>query len=98
MGIGVPKFTGLSVPDAERRVDTRTADSKKAISRTRASAVILAFSVATALGGRGLSWAGAAAGGRHRDSMPLPNWMVSCKWLPSEKEDGNAVETGRPTT
>jgi hypothetical protein len=72
----VTAFTGLTGTDAERRVDTVIADSKKAISRTRASTVILAFSVATALLlGAVAAWAGAVAGGRHRDGMPLPNWM-----------------------
>ena len=72
----VTAFTGLTGVDAERRVDTVIADSKKAISRTRASTVILAFSVATALLlGAVAAWAGAVAGGRHRDGMPLPNWM-----------------------
>jgi hypothetical protein len=71
----VTTFTGLTGADAERRVDTVIADSKKAISRTRASTVILAFSVATALLlGAVAAWAGAVAG-RHRDGMPLPNWM-----------------------
>jgi hypothetical protein len=73
----VTAVTSLSAADAERRVDTVIADSKKAISRTRASTVILAFSVATALLlGVVAAWAGAVAGGRHRDGMPLPNWMV----------------------
>jgi hypothetical protein len=70
-------LTGLTGPDAERRVDAVIADSKKAISRTRANTVILAFSAATALLlGAVAAWAGAAAGGRHRDGNPLPNWMV----------------------
>lgn len=70
-------LTGLTGADAERRVDTVIADSKQAISRARASTVILAFSVATALLlGAVAAWAGAIAGGRHRDGMPLPNWMV----------------------
>jgi hypothetical protein len=73
---------GLSAADAERRVDTVIADSKKAISRTRASSVILAFSVATALLlGAVAAWAGAAAGGRHRDGTPLSNWMVHANRL-----------------
>jgi hypothetical protein len=73
----VTAFTGLSGGDAERRVDTVIADCKKAIFRTRASTVILAFSVATALLlGAVAAWAGAAAGGRHRDGMPLPHWML----------------------
>ena len=73
----VTALTGLTGADAERRVDTVIANSKKAISRTRASTVILAFSVATALLlGAVAAWAGAVAGGRHRDGKPLPNWMV----------------------
>jgi hypothetical protein len=72
----VTTTTGLTGPDAERRVDTAIADARKAISRTRASTIILAFSVATALLlGAAAGWAGAETGGRHRDGMPLPNWM-----------------------
>jgi hypothetical protein len=72
----VTTTTGLAGPDAERRVDTVIADARKAISRTRASTIILAFSVATALLlGAAAGWAGAETGGRHRDGMPLPNWM-----------------------
>lgn len=72
----VTATTGLSGPDAERRVDTVIAASKAAISRTRASTVILAFSVATALlFGAAAAWAGAESGGRHRDGKPLSDWM-----------------------
>lgn len=72
----VTAATGLAGPDAERRVDTVVADTRTAISRTRVSTIILAFSVATALLlGAAAAWAGAEAGGRHRDGMPLPNWM-----------------------
>jgi len=72
----VTATTGLAGADAERRVDTVIADARKAISRTRAATIILAFSVATALLlGAAAAWAGAEAGGRHRDGMPLPNWM-----------------------
>jgi hypothetical protein len=72
----VTTTTGLTGPDAERRVDTVIVDARKAISRTRASTIILAFSIATALLlGAAAGWAGAEAGGRHRDGMPLPNWM-----------------------
>jgi len=74
--------TGLAGADAERRVDNVIADAKKAISRTRAGTIILAFSVATALLlGAAASWAGAESGGRHRDGMPLPGWMThSNRW------------------
>lgn len=69
--------TGLSGADAERRVDSAIADSRKAISNARASAIILAFSLATSLLlGAVAAWAAAEAGGRHRDGMPLPAWMV----------------------
>jgi hypothetical protein len=72
----VTTTTGLAGPDAERRVDRVIADARKAISRTRASTIILAFSIATALLlGAAASWLGAETGGRHRDGMPLPNWI-----------------------
>jgi hypothetical protein len=72
----VTTTTGLAGPDAEHRVDMVIADARTAISRTRASTVILAFSVATALLlGAAAAWAGAETGGRHRDGMPLPHWM-----------------------
>jgi len=73
----VSGVTGLTGADAERRVDSVIAASRKAISNTRASTIILAFSTATALLlGAVAAWAGAEAGGRHRDGMPLPRWMV----------------------
>jgi hypothetical protein len=73
----VTTTTGLAGPDSERRVDAVIADARTAISRTRASTIILAFSVATALLlGAVAAWAGAETGGRHRDGMPLPNWMT----------------------
>ena len=72
----VTAVTGLTGPDAERRVDTTIANAKKAIAKTRASTVILAFSAATSLLlGAIAAWAGAEAGGRYRDGLPLPNWM-----------------------
>ncbi len=72
----VTATTGLAGPEAERRVDTVIADSRKALSRARASTIILAFSVATALLlGAAAAWAAAEAGGRHRDGKPLPSWM-----------------------
>jgi hypothetical protein len=69
--------TGLTGAEAERRVDNVISDSKKTIGRARASTVILAFSIATALLlSAAAAWAGAEAGGRHRDGMPLPGWMT----------------------
>jgi hypothetical protein len=72
----VTATTGLSGPDAERRVDTAINNSRTAIARARAALVILAFFVATALLlGAAAAWAAAEAGGRHRDGMPLSDWM-----------------------
>jgi hypothetical protein len=72
----VSAASGLTAPDAERRVDAAIANSQTAIARSRRSSVILAFSVATALLlGAVLSWAAACAGGRHRDGAPLPDWL-----------------------
>jgi hypothetical protein len=73
----VTATTGLAGADAERRVDSVISGSRQAIARTRASTIILAFSVATALlFGAVAAWAGAEAGGRHRDGMPLSDWML----------------------
>jgi hypothetical protein len=73
----VAASTGLSPPDAERRVDNVIASSKTALTRSRRSTVILAFSLATALLlGAVAAWAAACAGGRHRDGAPLPEWMA----------------------
>ncbi len=73
----VGAVTSLPPADAERRVDVSFANAKKAIGRTRASSIILAFSVATALLlGAVAAWAAAVAGGKHRDGAPLPYWMT----------------------
>lgn len=72
----VTGVTGLTGADAERRADSAITNAKRAISHARASAIILAFSVAASLLlGAIAAWAGAEAGGRHRDGMPLPGWM-----------------------
>jgi hypothetical protein len=72
----VSATTALSGPDAEHRVDTIINESRTAIARARAGLIILAFCAATALLlGAAAAWAGAEAGGRHRDGMPLSNWM-----------------------
>ncbi|QQO37441.1 hypothetical protein JJC00_18610 [Bradyrhizobium diazoefficiens] len=74
----VAALTGLSAPDAERRVDGSIVASQTAINRARRNSVIVAFSVAAAtLIGAAVAWAAAVAGGRHRDGEPLPNWMAS---------------------
>jgi hypothetical protein len=73
----VTATTGLTGAEAERRVDSVISQSKRAISHTRASSIILAFSAATALlFGAVAAWAGAEAGGRHRNGMPLSDWML----------------------
>jgi hypothetical protein len=72
----VSATTGLSGPDAEKRVDTVIASAQTAIARSRRSSVILAFSVASALLlGAAISWAAASVGGRHRDGEPMPRWF-----------------------
>jgi hypothetical protein len=72
----VGALTGLTGPDAERRVDNVIASAKTAIARSRRGSIILAFSVATALLlGAVTAWAAAGAGGRHRDGAPMPDWM-----------------------
>lgn len=69
--------TGLAAPEAERRVDNVIGRARTAIARSRRSTVILAFSIASAiLLGAVAAWAAAAAGGRHRDGAPLPEWMA----------------------
>ncbi len=73
----VGSTTGLAANDSERRVDTAITNAKTAITRSRRSTIILAFSLATAmLLGAVAAWAAACAGGRHRDGAPLPEWMV----------------------
>jgi hypothetical protein len=72
----VTATTGLAGQEADRRVDTAIANSRTAIHRARASTIVLAFSIATALlFGAAAAWAGAEAGGRHRDGAPLTDWM-----------------------
>ncbi|MCK1741821.1 hypothetical protein IVA80_13290 [Bradyrhizobium sp. 139] len=74
----VSALTGLAAAESERRVDALIADARTAINRARRNSVIVAFSVAAAaLIGAAVAWAAAAAGGRHRDGKPLPNWMAS---------------------
>ena len=78
----VVALTGLAATDAERRVDSVIASATTAIARSRRSTIILAFSVATAiLLGAVAAWAAACAGGRHRDSETLPEWMTHSKGL-----------------
>ena len=72
----VTTVTGLTGTDADRRVDSIVSESKRAISHARAAGIVLAFFVATALLlGAVAAWAGAEAGGHHRDGMPMAEWM-----------------------
>jgi hypothetical protein len=73
----VAAVTGIAPPDAERRVDSVIASAKTALTRSRRSTIILAFSLAASLLlGAAAAWAGAVSGGRHRDGAPLPGWMT----------------------
>ena len=78
----VAAATGLPAAEAERRVDSVISNAKTALTRSRRSTIILAFSLgASLLLGVAAAWAGAAAGGRHRDGAPLPEWMShSNRW------------------
>ena len=68
--------TGLSQPDAERRVDDVAARAKENIARARKSAVILAFTAgAAALLGAAAAWFAACAGGRVRDGELSPHML-----------------------
>jgi hypothetical protein len=69
--------TGLSGPDAERRVDNIIASAKTAIARSRRSAIIAAFSIAASiLLGAVVAWFAACEGGRHRDGAE-PGWLTN---------------------
>ena len=78
----VAAATGLAAAEAERRVDSVISNAKTALTRSRRSTIILAFSLATSLLlGAAAAWAAACAGGRHRDGAPLPEWMThSNRW------------------
>lgn len=68
--------TGLAGAEAEKRVDGVIATSQTAITKSRRSSVILAFSVAAALLlGAVIAWAAAGVGGSHRDGASMPHWM-----------------------
>jgi hypothetical protein len=73
--------TGLSQPDAERRVDDVAARAKENIARARKSAVILAFTAgAAALLGAAAAWFAACAGGRVRDGELSPPALWDWRW------------------
>jgi len=67
----VTERTGLSQPEAERRVADVIARARENVARARKSAVLLAFSTgAAALLGLAIAWFAAVEGGKHRDSPP----------------------------
>jgi hypothetical protein len=74
----VSGVTGLTGPDAERRVDNGVANAKAAIKRSRAAAIIAAFSIAASilLGGV-VAWFAACEAGRHRDGAMTTGWFSS---------------------
>jgi hypothetical protein len=74
----VTGITGLTGPDAERRVDSVIANAKTAIARSRRSAIIAAFSIAASiLLGAVVAWFAACEGGRHRDGAVAPGWLAN---------------------
>jgi hypothetical protein len=85
----VTALTGLAGPDAEKRVDMTLSNARTAIARARAASIIIAFSAAAALlFGAVAAWAGAEAGGRHRDGEPIADWMLhSNRWHKSRVAD-----------
>jgi hypothetical protein len=67
----VTERTGLSQPEAERRVADVIARARENVTRARKSAVLLSFSTgAAALLGLAIAWFAAGEGGKHRDSPP----------------------------
>jgi len=73
----VSSVTGLSQPDADRRVTEVSGQAKNNIDRARRSAVILAFMAgAAALLGAAAAWFAAIAAGAHRDGRsPVPTYL-----------------------
>lgn len=64
--------TGISPPDAERRVEDAITAASTAVQKIRRSAVILGFAAAASLlAGAAAAWYAASAGGRHRDNLAL---------------------------
>jgi hypothetical protein len=79
----VSGVTGLTGPDAERRVDSVVANARTAIARSRRSAVIAAFSIAASiLLGAVVAWFAAGEGGRIRDRGPRNYFVEGGRGLP----------------
>lgn len=63
----ISTYTGLSGPDAEKRVDAAIGSARENVRRARTSSVLLAFMAgAAALLGAAAAWFGAVAGGRDK--------------------------------
>ena len=69
-------YTGLSAPDADKRVTEVAGAARENINRARRAAGILAFMVAAAaLVGAAAAWYAACAAGRHREGLEtVPDW------------------------
>jgi hypothetical protein len=66
----VASATGITQPEAERRLDIAITAATTAVHKARRSAVILAFSTAVALlAGAAAAWFGSCVGGRYRDEV-----------------------------
>lgn len=66
--------TGITLPDAERRVTSAISAATAAVRRARRSAVILGFSTAAALlAGAAAAWYASCVGGRLRDGVAPSN-------------------------
>jgi len=70
--------TGISQPDAERRVDDAIAGATTAVRKARRGAVIVAFATAVSLlVGAATAWYASCVGGRHRDGVaPSLTWRL----------------------
>jgi hypothetical protein len=68
--------TGLSGPEADKRVTDVLNDARVRADRARRAAVVLAFMTAASLMiGAAAAWFAAETGGRHRDGGQVPNLM-----------------------
>jgi hypothetical protein len=74
--------TGLTQPDADRRVSEVVTATRRAARRARASSVIIGFMTAASLAaGAAAAWFAAGFGGRHRDQAIAP--PLRWTWRPA---------------
>ena len=72
--------TGLSPPDAERRVTQVMESTRKAASKARRTGVVIGFmTAASLLAGAAAAWLAALTGGRHRDGGTVSS-LSSITW------------------